>query len=82
MGRATPDPPKGGRQQGVGVPPRYFAAVRNTAVGLAAHIRVCFLRLQSFADLRAPPQDYFPALIAAWAAARRAMGTRKGEQET
>lgn len=26
--------------------------------------------------------DYFPALMAAWAAARRAMGTRKGEQDT
>ena len=26
--------------------------------------------------------DYSPALMAAWAAARRAMGTRKGEQDT
>ena len=26
--------------------------------------------------------DYFPALMAACAAARRAMGTRKGEQDT
>lgn len=25
---------------------------------------------------------YFPALMAAWAAATRAIGTRKGEQET
>ena len=27
-------------------------------------------------------ETYFPALIAAWAAARRAIGTRKGLQET
>ena len=26
--------------------------------------------------------DYFISLIAAWAAARRAMGTRKGEHDT
>ncbi len=42
------------------------------------------VRLQLLATLKPwyPPQTLKPYFIAACAAARRAMGTRKGEQET
>ena len=50
-------------------------------VGVQIGLRVGFgkRKLSEFEGLR----NYFlPSFIAAWAAARRAMGTRKGEQET
>lgn len=46
----------------------------------AAHRRFFILTIAS--KLLPKALYYFPALIAAWAAAKRAMGTRNGEQLT
>lgn len=50
--------------------------------GLSIEIILSIVRKQrKFADFDVS-RNYFPWLIAACAAARRAIGTRKGEQET
>ena len=48
----------------------------------AVHVRFCIFTGHNKGSELLVADLILPYLIAAWAAARRAMGTRKGEQET
>ena len=50
-------------------------------VGVQILLRVGFGE-RKLSELEGLRNYFLPSLIAAWAAARRAIGTRKGEQET
>lgn len=64
----------------------WFAYLRDLAI-LSSHgfAGSCWLSAPlslAETDLKPEGADYFSPLMAAWAAARRAIGTRKGEQDT